>query len=99
MPWPKQIKYDSATRTLMITYDDGSLRQASAFHLRVNSPSAEVQGHGGERPPAPMDKENVSIAAMEPVGNYAVRLVFDDGHNSGLFTWQILHELSEGVSS
>lgn len=94
MPWPQQIKYDSGAHLLVITYDDGSQRQASAFHLRMNSPSAEVQGHGGDKPPAPVGKENVAIQGMEPVGNYAVRLLFDDGHDSGLFTWQTLYDLS-----
>ncbi len=89
---PTEIRYNKADRTLAVTFDDGTHYVLTAEYLRVNSPSAEVRGHGG-----PMKrvtgKQDVGIRAIEPVGNYAVRLVFDDGHDSGLYSWTVLAEL------
>ncbi len=75
--------------------NDGIRADLAAETLRIQSPSAEVQGHGGSRPPPVTGKENVKISRLEPVGNYAVRIVFDDGHDSGLYSWDYLRKLAE----
>ncbi|RME61906.1 MAG: DUF971 domain-containing protein [Alphaproteobacteria bacterium] len=92
-PWPKSLHYRRAERALAITFEDGSHFVLPAEYLRVESPSAEVQGHGGDTKQIVPGKAGVTITAIEPVGRYAVRLVFDDGHDSGLYTWRYLHEL------
>lgn len=92
-PRPTKIKYVSATRTLELAFDTGEDFALSAELLRVESPSAEVQGHGPSQKQIVRGKENVTITKIEPVGNYAVRLIFDDGHNSGLYSWRWLHAL------
>jgi DUF971 family protein len=84
------LKLKRKSRLLEIAFDDGSEYQLSCEFLRVNSPSAEVQGHGN--PTLVTHKKNVNIKAIEPVGNYAVKLVFDDGHDTGLFSWDILYK-------
>jgi DUF971 family protein len=84
------LKLKRKSRLLEIAFDDGSEYQLSCEFLRVNSPSAEVQGHGN--PTLVTHKKNVNIKAIEPVGNYAVKLVFDDGHDTGLFSWDILYQ-------
>ena len=87
---PTEIKYRRADRVLSVTFDDAHYDLSAEF-LRVYSPSAEVRGHGG---PMKLEtgKRGVGIRAIEPVGNYAVRLVFDDGHDSGLYSWATLAE-------
>ena len=87
---PTEIKYRRADRVLSVTFDDAHYDLSAEF-LRVYSPSAEVRGHGG---PMTLEtgKRGVGIRASEPVGNYAVRLVFDDGHDSGLYSWATLAE-------
>ena len=90
---PTQIKLHSQSRMLEIGYDDGSSFNLPCEYLRVFSPSAEVQGHGPGQEVLQTGKENVSITAIEPVGNYAVKLVFDDGHDSGLYSWSVLYRL------
>lgn len=92
MPTPTEIRYDRAARMLTVSFEDGITYRLPAEYLRVYSPSAEVRGHGG---PIKLvtGKQDVGIRAIEPVGNYAVRLVFDDGHDSGLYSWKVLHEL------
>ncbi len=92
-PWPAEIKLRSGKRVLAISFDDGSAFELNAELLRVCSPSAEVQGHGPGQRKTVGGKRNVAITAVEPVGNYAVRLVFDDGHDTGLFSWAYLREL------
>ncbi len=92
-PWPVEIRLAGGKRLLAITFDDGTSFELSAELLRVCSPSAEVQGHGPGQRKTVGGKRNVAIAGVEPVGNYAVRLVFDDGHDTGLFSWAYLHEL------
>ena len=92
-PWPIDIKYRKQSRILEISFDDGEQYRLPVEYLRVYSPSAEVQGHGPGREVLQVGKEDVAISAIEPIGNYAVRLVFDDGHDTGIFTWKILHEL------
>eukprot|EP00439_Symbiodinium_sp_Y106_P088090 s1_g626.t1 len=92
-PWPTELRLADQGRLLTISFDDGSRFDLQAEYLRVESPSAEVQGHGaGEKKTVPQ-KRDVTISDVEPVGNYAARLLFSDGHDSGLFTWDYLHEL------
>ena len=92
-PWPTELKYSKETRALSVTFDDGSSFRLPAEYLRVESPSAEVQGHGAAQKQTVAGKRKVGIAALEPVGRYAVRIVFDDGHDTGLYSWTYLHEL------
>ena len=93
MAHPLEIKLRTESRVLDVRFDDGSHYQLPFEYLRVFSPSAEVKGHGGGEGTLQVGKERVGIAAVEPVGNYALRLVFDDGHNTGLYSWSLLHEL------
>ena len=76
-----------------MSFDDGSRFELTFEYLRVFSPSAEVKGHGGGEGVLQLGKQNVGIRAVEPVGNYALRLIFDDGHDTGLYSWTLLHEL------
>jgi DUF971 family protein len=92
-PWPSELKLNPAKDVLTVSFDNGDAFALAAEYLRVESPSAEVQGHGpAERQTVP-GKRHVTIARLEPVGHYAVRIIFDDGHDTGLFTWAYLHEL------
>jgi len=91
--WPVEIKYKRADHTLTVTFDDKSHVVLPAEYLRVESPSAEVQGHGPNAKTLVAGKRHVGIARIDPVGRYAVRIVFDDGHDSGLFTWDYLQTL------
>ena len=93
--WPTELKVDKDKRVLTVTFDDGRSFMLPAELLRVLSPSAEVQGHSPEQRVTVGGKKNVSIVRLEPVGNYAVRIVFDDGHDTGLFVWEYLRELGE----
>lgn len=90
---PSELRLKEQRRLLVVSYEDGSSFELSAEYLRVHSPSAEVKGHGPGQERLQTGKENVAIDAIEPVGHYAVRLKFDDGHDSGLYTWGYLHEL------
>ncbi len=90
---PTEIRYDSATRTLIVTFDDGAVFPLPAEYLRVESPSAEVQGHGPSQKQVVGGKRTVGLTAIEPVGQYAVRLVFDDRHDSGIYSWDYLREV------
>ncbi len=92
-PHPLDIKLQKRLRKLQISFSDGERFELAAEYLRVFSPSAEVQGHGGGEGVLVTGKEAVNIDQIEPVGRYAVRLVFDDGHNTGLYTWPILYDL------
>jgi DUF971 family protein len=92
-PIPTQIRLRRASRLLEVSFADGSRFELPFEYLRVHSPSAEVKGHGPGQEVLVLGKENVGIAAIEPVGQYAVKLVFDDGHDTGLYTWKYLHEL------
>jgi DUF971 family protein len=98
-PRPTQLKLHKASRRLEVAFDDGQHYQLPAEYLRVFSPSAEVRGHGSGPMILVVDKQQVAIERIEPVGHYAVRLVFDDGHDSGIFTWQVLRELGEDQAS
>ena len=90
--WPRELKLKDGGRLLSVDYDDATF-VLSAEYLRVTSPSADVQGHSAAERRTIGGKRHVVIKAVEPVGNYAVKLVFDDGHDSGLFTWDYLYRL------
>jgi DUF971 family protein len=92
-PQPVEIKLRTKSRVLDVHFDDGSRYELPFEYLRVFSPSAEVKGHGGGEGLLLTGKQDVRVTAVEPIGNYAVRLVFDDGHDTGLYTWSLLHEL------
>lgn len=94
-PWPTELKVDKDRRLLTIAFDDGADYELTAELLRVMSPSAEVQGHSPEERVTVPGKKAVRILRIEPVGNYAARIVFDDGHDTGLFTWAYLRDLGE----
>ena len=87
-----QIRLHKDKRTISVSFNDGFTAQLSAELLRVESPSAEVQGHGAEKKKTISQKQNVKITNIEAVGNYAVRLVFDDGHETGIYSWVLLHD-------
>jgi len=91
--WPTEVRLNPAKDVLTVAFGDGATYHLRAEYLRVESPSAEVKGHGGQRPPPVTGKEGVKIDGLEPVGNYAIRIGFDDGHDSGLFSWDYLHRL------
>lgn len=91
---PKSITYDSRAHELNIRYDDTETIVLSAEYLRVFSPSAEVRGHTPDQRVLQTGKKDVEIKSIEPVGNYAIRLVFSDGHDSGIYSWSYLRELS-----
>ncbi len=93
--WPTELKVSKDRRLLTVSFNDGVAAVLPAEMLRVLSPSAEVQGHGpGQKVTVP-GKRNVAIRQMVPTGNYAVRIAFDDGHDTGIFTWNYLRELGE----
>jgi DUF971 family protein len=90
---PTELKLRTKSRVLEVAFDDGSRFELAFEYLRVFSPSAEVRGHGPGQETLQLGKHEVMIRSVEPVGRYAVKLVFDDGHDSGLYTWEYLHEL------
>lgn len=90
---PTEIQLHQKSRMLEISFDDGAKYNLSCEYLRVHSPSAEVAGHGPGQEVLQIGKEDVNIIAIEPVGNYAVKLVFDDNHDTGLYSWEYLYEL------
>lgn len=94
-----EIKLRTRSRVLEIAYDDGARFLLPFEYLRVHSPSAEVKGHGPGQEVLVLGKQNVGIHAIEPVGQYAVKLVFDDGHDSGLYSWKYLRELGENLTT
>ena len=93
-----EIKLRTRSRVLEVTFDDGARFLLPFEYLRVHSPSAEVKGHGPGQEVLVLGKQHVAINAVEPVGQYAVKLVFDDGHDSGLYTWKYLRELGDGYT-
>ena len=95
MPTPLEIRLKRAERRLDVTFDDGSAFAFPAELLRVDSPSAEVQGHSPAERRLVAGKRAVGITGIEPVGQYAVRLIFDDGHDTGLFSWDWLYRLGQ----
>ncbi|MFL2770670.1 MAG: gamma-butyrobetaine hydroxylase-like domain-containing protein [Rhodospirillaceae bacterium] len=90
--WPSDISYQPRTKILKVVFDNGDIFTLPAEYLRVESPSAEVQAHGGEKIIIG-GRRHVGIIEIEPVGNYAVRLVFDDLHDTGIYSWATLHDL------
>jgi DUF971 family protein len=92
-PLPTDIKLHKKSRMLEIAFQDGAHFSLPCEYLRVYSPSAEVRGHGPGQEVLQIGKENVNIESIEPVGNYAVVLHFDDGHNTGIYSWETLYEL------
>ena len=93
LPALLEIRLRTRSRLLEVSFDDGARYELPAEYLRVYSPSAEVQGHGPGEGVLVSGKQDVAIRAVEPIGHYAVRLLFDDGHDTGLYTWKYLHEL------
>lgn len=91
--WPTELRLAKDRRTLTIAFDDGATYDLPAELLRVTSPSAEVQGHSPTERKTVGGKRNVMILSVDPVGNYAVRLGFDDMHSSGIYSWDFLHDL------
>ena len=94
-PKPQEIRYSKENRVLEIEFDDGHQFSFPAEFLRVESPSAEVQGHSPSQKNIVGGKINVGINAIEPVGNYAIRIRFDDNHETGIFSWNTLHDYGE----
>lgn len=93
MSIPTEITLHQKSRTLEIAFDDGARYTLPFEFLRVYSPSAEVRGHGAGEEVLQVGKQDVILSEVEPVGSYALKLIFDDGHDSGLYTWEYLHEL------
>ena len=91
--WPVELRLKKAEKLLEVAYDDGSRFRLPAEYLRVESPSAEVQGHGPGQKTLVAGRAHVGIIALEPVGNYAVRITFDDLHDTGIYSWAYLYEL------
>ena len=92
-PWPVEVRVKRAERRLEVDFDDGASFSLPAELLRVESPSAEVQGHTPSQKVTVGGKSEVGIRELDPVGNYAVRILFDDGHSTGIYTWSYLHKL------
>lgn len=92
-PWPREIRLAKDRRSLTVVFDDGARFGLPAEYLRVFSPSAEVTGHAGQARTLVSGKRDVAIERVEPVGRYAVRLVFSDGHATGLYSWPTLYDL------
>jgi DUF971 family protein len=91
--WPTELRLKRAERLLEVSFDDSTSFRLPAEYLRVESPSAEVQGHGPGQKQLVSGRASVGITRIEPVGNYAVRLIFDDGHETGIYSWSYLYEL------
>jgi DUF971 family protein len=91
--WPTELRLKRAEKRLDITFDDGTTFSLPAEYLRVESPSAEVQGHGAGQKQLVSGRGQVGIERVETVGNYAVRLIFDDRHDTGIYSWTYLHQL------
>ena len=96
---PSEIRFHKKSRLLEVSFDGENTYRLSCEYLRVFSPSAEVRGHGATEPQLVAGKQNVSIMRIEPVGHYAVRLHFSDGHNTGLYSWAGLRELGENQAT
>lgn len=91
--WPTELRLKTEKRALEVTFDDGVKFLLPAEYLRVESPSAEVQGHGPGQRQIIGGRALVSINSLEPVGNYAIRILFDDGHDTGIYSWRLLYQL------
>ncbi|MEQ8558089.1 MAG: gamma-butyrobetaine hydroxylase-like domain-containing protein [Henriciella sp.] len=98
MPWPTELRFRRSASTLTVTFEDEASFDIPYKRLREESPSAEVRGHGaGPRPPQPPVPADIQVTKADPVGRYAVRIHFSDGHSSGLYTWKLLRELGEAA--
>jgi len=95
-PWPTELRLSKHKKTLTVAFEGGERFALPAEYLRVKSPSAEVQGHSPDERKTVPGKRNVMILEVQPVGNYAIRLVFDDMHSTGIFSWDYLLELGQG---
>ena len=95
VPWPTELRLRKDRKVLAVAFDNGEGFELAAEYLRVRSPSAEVQGHSPSERRVVGGKEAVQILELHPVGNYAVRLVFDDMHSTGIFSWEYLFELGQ----
>ena len=93
-PWPTEFRLKDRGRTLVLSFDDGASYELPAEYLRVESPSAEVQGHGPGQRTTQFGKSHVAITQITPTGNYAVRLTFDDHHSTGIYSFAWLHDLA-----
>ena len=94
-PWPTEIRVNRAEKWLKISFDDGAAFTLPAELLRVESPSAEVQGHGPGQKTIVAGRRHVTILDLEPVGNYAVKIKFDDMHDTGMYSWRYLYQLGQ----
>jgi DUF971 family protein len=92
-PWPTELRLRKDKKALTVAFDSGERFELTAEYLRVRSPSAEVQGHSPDERKTVAGKKNVAILDVHPIGNYAVRLVFDDMHSTGIYSWDYLHGL------
>jgi DUF971 family protein len=97
-PWPTELRVNPARASLSIRFDNSDSFVLPAEYLRVESPSAEVQGHSAAQKQTVGGKRHVKIVSIEPVGNYAARIIFDDGHDTGLYSWDYLRELGREQS-
>jgi DUF971 family protein len=93
--WPTEIRLKKAEKALEVDFDNGARFRFPAEFLRVESPSAEVQGHGPHQKTIVPGRRHVGIMDLEPIGNYAVRIVFDDLHDTGIYSWTYLYQLGE----
>lgn len=98
-PRPTDIRLHQASRLLEVEFDNNTECKLSCEFLRVYSPSAEVKGHGPGQETLQIGKEDVNITAIEPVGNYAVKLTFSDGHNTGLYSWDYLYDIAQNYEA
>jgi DUF971 family protein len=94
-PWPEELRLKDGGRVLTVSFDSGERFELDAEYLRVESPSAEVKGHGPGQEQLVWGKRNVRIRRLDPVGSYAIKVVFDDGHDTGLYTWTYLRKLGQ----
>lgn len=97
--WPTALNYDPETKTLRAIFNGGDIFDLAAEYLRIESPSAEVQGHSLAEQKVIAGRRHVGIMSIEPVGNYAVRLIFDDLHDTGIYSWRYLHELGRDYTA
>jgi DUF971 family protein len=98
-PWPAEIRLLAAEKVLEVDFDGGETFRLPAEYLRVESPSAEVQGHGPGQKQLVAGRRHVGILGIEPVGNYAIRIMFDDLHDTGIYSWTYLYELGRDQES
>ena len=99
MPKPTDITLHQTSRVLELHFDDGFTCNLTCEYLRVHSPSAEVRGHGPGQEVLQIGKQDVNIKGIDPIGNYAIKLIFDDGHDSGLYSWDMLYDLGKNYQA